>query len=490
MSEGGDPDVSTAAPPKRSDASQAPPPVPCLTLVAHPNVARSAEQLFLHALRVGRGVELSRSAPDFTRPGSALGLPLGDVYVSRQPIRFRPAAGGGVLLEAGAGSTRVTVDGEVVRGEREFGLAELARGVPLELADRVALLLHLATPDRPADKDQLGLLGESDGIRSVRAAIRHILDLQVSVLIRGETGTGKELVARAIHDRGPRRKGPFVSVNLGAIPRELAAAELFGAQRGAFTGATQSRGGYFQAAKGGTLFLDEVGETSPEVQVMLLRVLESGELYQVGGQTPVPIDVRLVAATDANLEERIRQGGFKAPLLHRLAGYEIRLPPLRERREDIGLLFHHFASKELASIGERRPLAPPADPHAPPWLSPSLAARLLGFSWPGNVRQLHNVTRQLVIGSRSLPALQLDARLAEELAVATSADGRSAPAGKPALLAMASLSDEERARRALLVELLGRHLGNVSAVARELDKARTQIVRWTKRYGIDPRDPH
>jgi two-component system nitrogen regulation response regulator GlnG len=461
-----------------------------LTLLAHPNLRRAGEQCFLRGLCAGRSVELSRNAPEFTRSGSALGLPLGDVYISRQPIRFAPAAGGGVLVQAGDGSAGVTVDGEALRGEQQIGLAQLVRGVPIELADRVGLLLHLAAPDMPAERDQLGLLGQSDGIRSVRAAIRRILDLNVSVLIRGETGTGKELVARAVHDRGPRRKGPFVSVNLGAIPRELGASELFGVRRGAFTGATQNRDGYFHAARGGTLFLDEVGETSPEVQVMLLRVLESRELYPVGGHTPVPVDVRLVTATDANLEEQIRIGGFKAPLLHRLAGYEIRLPPLRERREDIGLLFHHFASEELASIGETERLGPPADPHASPWLPPSLATRLLRFAWPGNVRQLHNVTRQLVIGSRGLPTLQLDARLSQELSgTAAPADRSTAPAGERTHLVKESLSEEERARRAHLVELLGRHQGNISAVARELDKARTQIVRWTKRYGIDPRNP-
>ena len=196
------------------------------------------------------------------------------------------------------------------------------------------------------------MVGESAALRQVRAHVERIADLPVPVLVRGETGTGKELVARAVHLRSPRRDGPFVSVNLGAIPRDLAAAELFGAVRGAYTGAAQDRPGFFRAARGGTLFLDEVGEAPPEVQAMLLRVLESGEMYPVGGQAPVATDVRLIAATDADLEERIRDGRFKAPLLHRLAGYEIRLPPLRERREDIGPLFVHFAREELERIGE------------------------------------------------------------------------------------------------------------------------------------------
>jgi two-component system nitrogen regulation response regulator GlnG len=221
-------------------------------------------------------------------------------------------------------------------------------------------------------------------------------------------------VARAIHERSPRRAGPFISVNLGALPKELAAAELFGARKGAYTGATQDREGFFRAAHGGTLFLDEVGEAPLEVQVLLLRVLETGEVYPVGGHSPVSVDVRLITATDADLEERIRQDQFKAPLLHRLAGYEIQVPPLRERREDIGVLFLHFARQEMEALGEAHRLEAAAS-QTEAWLPPSLAVRLLRFSWPGNVRQLRNLTRQIIIGSRGLPGLQANLRLEQEL---------------------------------------------------------------------------
>jgi two-component system nitrogen regulation response regulator GlnG len=216
-------------------------------------------------------------------------------------------------------------------------------------------------------------------------------------------------------------------VNLGAIPRDLAAAELFGAQKGAYTGATHEREGYFRAANGGTLFLDEVGEASAEVQVMLLRVLETGKLYPVGSSSPVAVDVRLIAATDANLEERIRQGAFKAPLLHRLAGYEIKIPPLRERREDIGALFYSFAKQELESIGEAARLSP-TDPYVEPWLPPVLAARLIQHAWPGNVRQLRNVTRQLVIGSRGRPCLQIDLPILGDVDAASMSPDEDEPA--------------------------------------------------------------
>jgi two-component system nitrogen regulation response regulator GlnG len=389
-------DVSTAAGSGR-DAC-APGLVPALTIVSHPAAHRAGERFVLDALSAGRDVALSRNAPDFTRPGRALGVPLGDPFVSRRPIRFAAAPAGGVRLQLDPGGTPVVV-GTPVDGSLELTAEELAAGIPLELAERVVVLLHLVDRAAGDASDPLGMVGDSAAIRRVRAAIERIVDLPVPVLIRGETGTGKELVARAIHDRSPRRGGPFVSVNLGAIPRELAAAELFGATKGAFTGATRDRDGLFRAAHGGTLFLDEVGEAPPEVQVMLLRVLETGELYPVGADKPVATQVRLIAATDANLEQQIRDGRFKAPLLHRLAGYEVRLPPLRERREDIGILLYHFAREELEAIGEAHRLTP-EDPYARPWLPAAIAAQLVRYAWPGNIRQLRNVTRQLVIGSR------------------------------------------------------------------------------------------
>jgi two-component system, NtrC family, nitrogen regulation response regulator GlnG len=404
-------DVSTAA--ASGDRTESSGLALALTIVSHPLAHRVGERLVLDAMAAGREVALSRNAPDFARPGRALGTPLGDPFVSRKPIRFAPAPAGRVRLLIDPGSTPV-IAGAQVTGSVELAAEELALGIPLELAERVVLLLHLIDRDAVDAADPLGMVGDSAGIRRVRAAIERVVDLPVAVLIRGETGTGKELVARAIHDKGPRRGGPFVSVNLGAIPRELAAAELFGATKGAFTGAVRDREGLFRAAHGGTLFLDEVGEAPPEVQVMLLRVLETGELYPVGADKPVATQVRLIAATDANLEDHIRDGRFKAPLLHRLAGYEVRLPPLRERREDIGILFHHFAHEELAAIGEAHRLAP-ADPYAKPWLPAPLAALLVRHAWPGNIRQLRNLTRQLVIESRGLPQLRLDPRIAEEL---------------------------------------------------------------------------
>ena len=412
--------------------------VPALTVVAHPNGDRVGERLLLDALALGKEIALSRNAPDFTKPGAVLGAGLADPFVSRKPIRLAPTENGGIVLRAGEDGTDVVV-GARVRGSVEIGAADIDAGVPITLADRVVLLLHRIELDVEDGPVALGMIGQSAGIRRVRSMLERVADLPVPVLIRGETGTGKELVARALHERSPRRHKPFVSVNLGAIPRELAAAELFGAEKGAFTGATSDRSGFFRAAQGGTLFLDEVGEAPSEVQVMLLRVLETGEFYPVGGRTPHATDVRLVAATDANLEEHIREGRFKAPLLHRLAGYELRLPPLRERREDIGLLLHHFAREELQSIGEAHKLAP-KDPYAEPWMPAALAARIVRFFWPGNIRQLRNVARQLVIGSRGQARLSIDPRLDAEL------EG-DAPAPAPGLAAPSTREAASAPRR-------------------------------------------
>jgi two-component system, NtrC family, nitrogen regulation response regulator GlnG len=406
-------DISTAVKPARS-GEEAPQLIPALTIVSHPIPQRAGERVLLEELADRESVAVSRIGPDFLRPGSFEGMPLGDPFLSRKPLIFEPASHGAVRLRVEPGGTRVSVGSKPLEDAQEVSSEELAVGIPLVLADRIVLLLHLAPPSESFTEEEYGMVGYSAGACRVRDGISQVADLKVPVLIRGETGSGKELVARAIHQFSPRRAGPFVSLNLGAVPKELAAAELFGARKGAYTGATQDREGFFRAAHQGTLFLDEVGEAPPEVQVLLLRALETGEIFPVGGHTPVSVDVRLITATDANLEERIRREVFKAPLLHRLAGYEIRVPPLRERREDIGALFFHFACLELQELGQASRLDA-VDPSAEPWLPPSLAVRLLHYSWPGNIRQLRNLTRQIVIGSRKLATLRPSPQLLREL---------------------------------------------------------------------------
>ncbi|HXU34219.1 MAG TPA: sigma-54 dependent transcriptional regulator, partial [Thermoanaerobaculia bacterium] len=265
------------------------------------------------------------------------------------------------------------------------------------LASRVVVLLSRIDPASPCPPD-FGLVGESAAMVFLRQEIDRVARLNVPVLLRGETGTGKELVARACHDAGPRRDRPYMAVNMAAVPPTLAAAELFGAARGAYTGADRKRDGYFQRADGGTLFLDEVADTPPEVQALLLRALETREIQPVGGDAPRRVDLRLIAATDADLEGAVAAGRFRAPLLHRLAGYEIQVPPLRVRRDDFGRLFLHFLRQELEALGENHRLAPGTGGR--PWIPAALVARLAAFDWPGNVRQLRNFVRQIVLAGR------------------------------------------------------------------------------------------
>jgi two-component system nitrogen regulation response regulator GlnG len=384
-----------------------PPSLPALTLLGHPDLSRTGDRVFLPDLARGRQVLLSRDAPSFAAPGALTGRPLSDPFLSRSPLRLEPLADGAVRLHLDGSRTRVTIDGEPAAESRTLSAAEMDEGAVLVLADRVTLLLQRRPAPLPAPFPGtgrgFGLLGESAGMEAVRQAVSRVAALPTAVLLRGETGTGKEVVARALHEHSPRSGGPFVSVNLAALPPSLAAAELFGARKGAYTGSVRDQPGYFALAHGGTLYLDEVGEAPPEIQVMLLRALESGEIMAVGDPTPRKVDVRIVSATDADLEESIRRGTFRSPLLHRLSGYLIRLPPLRQRKEDIGRLLVHFLRVELERIGETLPLQAAAGDA--PWLPAALVSRLVRYSWPGNVRQLQNVARQLAIDGRGQPVL-------------------------------------------------------------------------------------
>jgi len=405
--------------------------VPTLTLLHHPDLRRVGERALLSELPLGVEARLGRHEPEFSRPDATSGEPLADSHISRQPLHLRPTPEGGVVLSTAASRTRVVADGVPVSGDLAISAADVDRGVVLELAGRMVLLLHTLHHLTPPSAKTFGLVGDSDGVARVRADVRRVADLDVPVLLRGETGTGKELAARALHDTSRRRSGPFVAVNLGAIPPTLVASELFGAVRGAFTGSVQGQEGYFRRAHGGTLLLDEIGEATPEVQVMLLRALETGEVQTLGAQAPQRVDVRVLAATDADLEARAASGEFRAPLLHRLAGFEIWLPPLRERRDDIGRLLVHFLRRELAAVGEAHHLEP-ANPTAPLWLPPELVARLARYEWPGNVRQLRNVARQLAIGSRGLPRAEIGPAVEKLLRPMASRPGTIAEAAAPA----------------------------------------------------------
>src|SRR4051794_37076163 len=232
-------------------------------------------------------------------------------------------------------------------------------------------------------EEQLPLIGRSPAMQEIYRAIARLMGTDLTVMIAGESGTGKELVARALHDFGKRRTGPFVAVNMAAIPRELIESELFGHEKGAFTGAAARSIGRFEQAQGGTLFLDEIGDMPIEAQTRLLRVLQSGEYTTVGGRTPIRADVRIVAATHRDLRLLIRQGLFREDLFYRINVVPIRLPPLRERSEDIPALVRHFVA-----AAERDGLQGKS-------IEPAAFDRLKSHAWPGNVRELENLVRRL-----------------------------------------------------------------------------------------------
>jgi two-component system, NtrC family, nitrogen regulation response regulator GlnG len=240
---------------------------------------------------------------------------------------------------------------------------------------------HAAPPSD--DFDQIPLVGRSSAMQDIYRVLARLMQTDLTVMITGESGTGKELVARALHDYGKRHSGPFVAINMAAIPRDLIESELFGHEKGAFTGANARSSGRFEQAEGGTLFLDEIGDMPMEAQTRLLRVLQQGEYTTVGGRTPIKTDVRIVAATNKDLRILIQQGLFREDLFFRLNVVPLRLPPLRERAEDIPDLLRHFFT-----IAEKEGLPPKQ-------IEPAALDRLKRHRWPGNVRELENLARRL-----------------------------------------------------------------------------------------------
>ena len=285
------------------------------------------------------------------------------------------------------------------------------------------------------------MLGQAPAMQDVFRAIGRLSQSNVTVLITGESGAGKELVAHALHKHSPRANGPFVAINTAAIPKDLLESELFGHERGAFTGAQTMRRGRFEQADGGTLFLDEIGDMPFDLQTRLLRVLSDGQFYRVGGHHPLKANVRVIAATHQNLEDRVRQGVFREDLFHRLNVIRLRLPPLRERREDVPTLARFFMQKSAKELGVEAKR-----------ISESALARLMAFDFPGNVRQLENICHWLtvmapaqVIESKDLPPeLMGVAPLAnvaiapESPAGATSASAASMPASAAPAAPLAS----------------------------------------------------
>ncbi len=385
------------------------------TVLLHPEAARIGE---VHVAPLSSAVRLGRAEPEFAPVPGGAGAPLADPFVSRRPIGLSRSGAGAVTLSRDGSSTRVEVDGVALEASMEIDAERMRDGVVVTLGSSTVLLVR-ETEAFGAPQPALGLVGESAAVRTLRREILRVAPAMLPVLLRGATGTGKELVARALHERGPNPDGPFVAANMAAIQPSLAASALFGHTKGAFTGADADREGLFARADGGTLFLDEIAEAPAEVQVMLLRVLETGTLEPVGGGASRRVDVRLVAATDADLARMTKDGSFRPALFHRLSGYEIHMPTLAERREDVGRLARHF----MGARDDDEALLP-----AP------VMARLARYDWPGNVRQLANVVGTLALFESNAAAAmlaKLDRVLDEPAPARASAPAAAKPSRAP-----------------------------------------------------------
>ncbi|PYT10648.1 MAG: DNA-binding response regulator [Acidobacteria bacterium] len=311
-----------------------------------------------------------------------------------------------------------------------------------------------------------GIVGQTPGIEAVRRLIERVAPSPSTVLITGETGTGKELVAEALHRLSPRAPAPFIKINCGALPEALVEAELFGHERGAFTGAAQARPGRFELAHGGTLFLDEIGELPPAVQVKLLRVLQDGMVDRIGASQPRQVDVRLLAATHRDLQAEVERGRFRQDLLFRIRVIEIPVPPMRERLDDLPLLVEFFLDKQARRLGTARP----------PIGAEALSA-LRARTWPGNVRELENAVERAILLARG-PALG-----SEDFGLEATA-GAAAPAGLKTASRQAAATAERRLIRAAL-EATG---GNVTRAASRLGLSRRGLQLKLKDLGLRP-DP-
>ena len=314
----------------------------------------------------------------------------------------------------------------------------------------------------------------SAAMRDVMAQVDHVATAETRVCIRGETGTGKELVARTLHEKSPRHRGPFVSLNCAAIPAELMESELFGHEKGSFTGAAARQIGKFELAHQGTLFLDEIGDMPLAMQAKLLRVLEEGEIERVGGGHPLAISVRVVVATHRNLEEQVRQGTFREDLYHRIFVFPIMLPALRQRQQDIGVLVEHF-SRQLAEQNN--------------WKRKGFAAEaieaLQRYSWPGNVRELRNVVeRALLLAIADQVDAATVARALPPVAVAASGGGASAAA--TAANGTLALRTESFERETILAELK-RNKQHMTNTAKALGLERSHLYKKCQQLGIDLR---
>jgi len=451
------------------------PAVLVVTILYHPDLRRVGDRV-VHPWRSGSRLTLDRRGPSFADTGGAPQGPLADRGVSRRALALVCTAQG-LRLES-EGELPYRLAGAPLGPAVDVPFDMLRQGLLVECSRRVLLWIDAWT-DPPSGVSVPDLWGVSSAIEQLRDRIGSLGPHDLPVAIAGESGTGKELVARALHACSPRASRPWVPVNVGALNLSTAAADLFGHARGAFTGADQARPGYFGRAHGGTLFLDEIGSLPDQVQPMLLRALESGEIQPVG-EAPKTVNVRLLTATDADLDQLSAAGRFFRPLLYRIRTTRLVLPPLRERPADIPLLFVRFALQQLEALGAVDRIHQ-ADA---PWIGHRLIETLLRHRWPGNVRELRNVAVQTVLESVELPRARLPGHFAAER-------GRGGPLSDPvAVLRELSSGPSQVEGRDwavppdVLVEALRRHQWRVRPVADELGVARNTVYAMMGRLGI------
>ena len=439
-------------------------------------------KLFAKILADGYDVE---TAPDGARALSLVATRPYDVVVT--DIRM-PGAGGFEILAAVKARSPAT---EVVMMTGYATVADAVRAMktgafdylekPFDPDAALAVVARAAESKRTADAARLAalpgeedsfhnLVGKSPPMRDVYRLLERAALVDATVLLLGETGTGKELAARAIHYHSARKERRFVPVNCGALPQDLVESELFGHARGAFTGAQAAKAGLFEEANGGTIFLDEVGELPLPAQVKLNRALQEREIRRVGDTVPVKVDVRVVAATHRDLREEVRAGRFREDLFYRLHVFTVRLPPLRERTEDVPLLAAHFLEKHARAL--RRTIR---------GIEPDALRRLGGYAWPGNVRELENGIE------RAVAVVPGDVIRAEDLPPEI---GESPP-GAPPAAALANMpyrdavaEARDRVSRDYLVALMKEFEGNVTRAAERAGMERESLHRLLRRYGL------
>jgi two-component system nitrogen regulation response regulator GlnG len=446
-----------------------------LTILAHPSHDRIGEIAVFEASKPEW--EVSRSSPGFFAVRSTMPRPLETRSISRHPIVLRPLADGGVEIAFDPDRVTLHADGLLLGGRTRFDRGNVELGIVLLINTRLGLLVH-----RPAPPDGMwtesDLVGASPAMVLLRERITTVARADVSVLISGESGTGKELVALALHKQSGRSDRDLLSANMSALPSALVASELFGHEAGAFTGAAKRRPGLFRSADGGTLFLDEIGHTPIGVQLAMLRVLECGEVTPVGASRSMRVDVRVVAATDRDLETAITEGSFHGALLERLAGVELAIPALRDRPDDIPRLLLHFLRIFLEPRQVRRLL----DTQDSAWLPADVLTDMVRYRWPRNVRQLRNVAQEIALFSTEgafQPGDKLQ-RILDDVRRVKSLLPRPVTPGRSVRTTSNSADlDAEQVRMALRANKHG-----IAAAARQLNVSKQAMYRLLDRFEI------